>query len=568
MLHIPAGELKNIIIASGLLTEKDYKEAEDEAARTERAIFEVLLEKGLITEIYLTQILGEYYHVPFTDLQQLKIPDETLKLIPEQFARAERLIAFDKDKNGIKVAMVDPGNLKAIDFLSHRLGIKIIPHIASENDLKIALGQYKRSITAEFKNIILENIKKTKTTEGDTEKMARDIPIISILDTILEYAAAGRASDIHLEPIEDKLQIRYRIDGILRDIIDLPILIHPALIARVKILSGLQIDEHRIPQDGRFKFKFEDEEVAVRVSVVPTFYGEKVVLRLLVESGKPFNLEDIGLSPADLEKVKNASLAAHGMILATGPTGCGKTTTLYTILHLLNKPEINISTIEDPIEYDIRRINQLQVNEKTGLTFAEGLRSLLRQDPDILMVGEIRDKETADIAVHSALTGHLMLSTLHTNNAAGAIPRLLDIGIEPFLLASTINIVIAQRLVRKICKDCIKSKALKKNEVTAIEKQINGQLAPYGHSIKMPTQIYYGVGCKVCNNTGYKGQIAIFEVLTNSSKIQTLVVERAPGDKIELQAISEGMTTMLEDGIRKVEAGITTVEEILRVTRE
>ncbi len=571
MLHITAEELKKTLIESGFIDEKQFKAAQEEAEKTDRDISHVLIEHGEISEEYLAQILADYFGVKFISLGKIRIAEDDVKLIPEEMAKVRKMIVFGRQKENeeevLKLAMADPGDINALDFAQKHTGLRVIPFITTESDLREALGVYKKSIASDFSKIIEQNVAKSKNQGENILEMAKDLPVINILDTIIEYAIAQRASDIHLERLPKELMIRFRVDGILQDIINLPSAIHPALVARVKILSDLKIDEHRIPQDGRFRYESEHHSTAVRVSIIPAFYGEKVVMRLLEESERFLTLEELGLSERDLKLVSEAIKRPHGMLLSTGPTGSGKTTTLYTILHLLNRPEVNISTIEDPIEYDIKRINQIQVNPKIGLTFADGLRSLLRQDPDILMVGEIRDKETAEMAIHSALTGHLLLSTLHTNDASGAIPRLLDIGIEPFLLASTLNLVVAQRLVRKICQNCVTSVKLSAKDLENLKKQTAG-LEAATLAVKLPTKIYKGKGCQECGGSGFRGRIGIFEVLNNSTSIQNLTIERASSAKIKAQALKEGMKTMLEDGFRKVEAGLTTLDEVLRVTRE
>ncbi len=577
MFHITNEELKKTLINSGFIDEKDFDKALKESTVTDRDITNVLVEHGDVSEEYLAEILAEYFNVEFVSLKKLKVKEEDVKLIPEQVAKARKIVIFGRDKNIVKLAMLDPGDLDAIDFVEKHIGSKIITYITTSSDIEETLGLYKKSITADFTKIIENNLAKSKAEGIDVVQMAKDLPIINIMETIMEYAIAQRASDIHMERLPKEFIIRYRIDGILRDIITLPIAIHPALVARVKILSDLKIDEHRMPQDGRFRFETEHHSTAVRVSIIPAFYGEKVVMRLLEESERFLTLEELGLSQRDLKLVQDSILKPHGMILSTGPTGSGKTTTLYTVLHLLNKPEVNISTVEDPIEYDIKRINQIQINPKIGLTFADGLRSLLRQDPDILMVGEIRDKETADMAVQSALTGHLLLSTLHTNDSAGAIPRLLDIGVEPFLLASTLNLIIAQRLVRKICNNCVVSVKLSDAEIKKLKNQIvsfstesklsSEEAKAFSSRVKLPAQFYKGKGCQQCGSLGFRGRIGIFEVMELSSAIQNLTVTHTTSEKIRVEAIKEGMTTMLEDGFRKVESGQTTLEEVLRVTR-
>lgn len=556
MLHIPKDELQKTLLSSGFIDAKSFQEAATEAEKTEREITNILVEHGDISEEYLAEILADYFGVQFVALKKQKIPDEVTSLIPEEVAKARKAMPFALEKDGsLKVAMEDPGDLEAIDFLEKSTSRRIIPHITTATELREALGIYTKTIAQDFTQIIEENVEKSKAQGQDIEQMAKDLPVINILNTIIEYAIAQRASDIHLERLPHELMVRFRVDGILRDVLSLPTSVHPAIIARIKILADLKIDEHRLPQDGRFRYETESHSTAIRVSIVPAFYGEKVVLRLLEESERFLTLEELGLSQRNLKLVDKAIREPHGMILSTGPTGSGKTTTLYTILHLLNRPEVNISTIEDPIEYDVKRVNQIQVNPKINLTFADGLRSLLRQDPDILMVGEIRDKETADMAIHSALTGHLLLSTLHTNDASGAIPRLIDMGIEPFLLASTLNLIIAQRLVRRICKACV------------VSVKITKPLTALG-TIKIPKSLYKGRGCHECGGSGFKGRIGIFEVLEVTPAMQALISARVSEEKIKAQALKDSMITMLEDGFAKVEGGITTLEEVLRVTRE
>lgn len=564
MFHIPADELRKTLTGSGFVDEKQFSRAEEEARKTDREIIHVLVEHGDVSEEYLAEILADYFGVKYADLGKIKIAEEVAKLITESAAKTRKVIPFEADETSVKVAMEDPGDLATINFLEKQIGKEIIPFITTGRALREALGVYKKSISADFTKIIEENVQKARAQGKDIEQMAQDLPVINILNTLIEYAISQRASDIHMERLPKEFLVRFRVDGILRDVITLPMTVHPALIARVKILADLKIDEHRLPQDGRFRYDTESHSSAIRVSVIPTFYGEKVVMRLLEESERFLTLEELGLSQRNLALVQKAIKEPHGMILATGPTGSGKTTTLYTVLHLLNRPEVNISTVEDPIEYDIKRVNQIQINPRINLTFADGLRSLLRQDPDILMVGEIRDKETADMAIHSALTGHLLLSSLHTNDAAGAIPRLIDIGVEPFLLASTLNLVIAQRLVRRICTKCVTSVKLTPPD----QEKIGLMLKGLGKQMKMPNQIYKGRGCHQCNQSGFRGRLGIFEVLEVTPKMQELITTKVSEEKVKAQARADGMVTMLEDGMSKIEAGATTLEEVLRVTKE
>ena len=568
-MRVSIPKLKKLILDSGYVDEKQFDEALQEAKHTQANVADILIQKGYIPEVHMAELLSDYFKVPLVDLSKNKIDQALLKLLPEEVANSKRSIIFGKDLKGwLKVAMEDPGDLLAIEYLKKYLSQPLKIYLTTASNIKAAFKNYKQNISTSFQEIIEENVSKSKASVLDITQAAQDIPVIKIFDTILEYAASWDASDIHIEKLSDRVLIRYRIDGMLRDIIDLPSRIHPALVARAKILANLKIDEHRIPQDGRFKFKFENQEIPVRISIMPTFYGEKIEMRLLAETLKPLNLAELGFSAKNLKILTEAIKKPNGLILATGPTGSGKTTTLYTVLHILNKAQVNISTIEDPIEYDIRRVNQIQVNPSVGLTFAKGLRSLLRQDPDIIMVGEIRDKETANMVIHSALTGHLVLSTMHTRDAASAIPRILDIGVEPYLASSTLNIIIAQRLVRRICLKCIKSYLLRPKEKERLAEGfvINKQISAI--PFKMPSRFYRGQGCRACGNSGYKGQIGIFEVLEVTPKISKLISEQADAIKFKKAATSAGMITLLEDGLNKVASGITTLEEIARVIKE
>lgn len=560
-MKIPADSLRQFLVSSGFITEKDFNDALQAALDSGKKIEDVLVFRGLISEEGLGKLIAEHLNVPYANIRRQIIPDQILSLIPEKIARTYRIVPFSRQDNNINLAMEDPSNFEALEFVRRHSGLTVIPHFVMSDDLRKSLGQYKRNIKADFNKVISENIKKTTVGEAqDLIKAAEDLPIVKILDTILEYAVAERASDIHIEKLNDTVVIRFRVDGILRDIMTLPKEIETALVARIKILSNLKIDEHRIPQDGRYKFTIDEDVIALRISIIPSFYGENVVVRLLLESNRPSSLEELGLTGKGLQIIRNDITKPHGMILVTGPTGSGKTTTLYSILNILNTVKVNICTIEDPVEYAIRRITQIQVNPKTGLTFAAGLRSLLRHDPNIIMVGEIRDKETAEIAVHSALTGHLVLSTLHTNDAAGAIPRFLDMGVEGFLVASTINAVVAQRLVRKICVGCL-------TEYTPDQIVLNQISQDVGLSLKNQ-KFYKGQGCAECNLSGYSGRIGIYEVLSVTDNIRKLVSAKKDATEIVRQAISEGMEIMLLDGLNKVAAGLTTIEEVLRVVKE
>jgi len=566
-MHISYEKLEEIILNTNLIDKADFEEVKREAQQSGRTLLNVLLGREGISERFLTEVLASYFRVPTTDLKGIEEKREVVRMLPENFAKKKSLAIFDFDEKNkvLKVAMADPGDLEVIEYLEAKFECAIDPYMVSSEDLKRAFGQYKEQIADKFSQIISENIKKAETISGeiDLTKVAQELPIVAILNAIIEYAADLMASDIHFEPLADSLLVRYRIDGVLREILSLPKVVHSFLVARVKILANLLIDEHRKPQDGRFKFTTPSGSLDIRVSIIPLLEGEKVEMRLLQPSERPLSLPDLGLEAKDIAIIEGNIKKTYGMILATGPTGCGKTTTLYTILNILNKPKVNIMTIEDPVEYDIPRVNQVQVNEKAGITFASGLRSIVRQDPDIIMVGEIRDSETTDIAIHAALTGHLVLSTIHTNDAASTIPRLLDLGAEPFLVASTLNLIIAQRLVRRICLNCIESYA----PSPEIKKLIKAQFSSGGEEITPPSLLFRGKGCKVCGYRGYRGRIGIFECLSVSKEINRLILNRADSTTIKEQAIKEGMTTMAQDGLRKVEAGLTTIEEVLRVIR-
>lgn len=552
--------LKKILVDSGFVTAEEFDAAAKDAKDFNKDIVNVLVFRNLITEASLGKLAAKHLGFPYALIRNKAIPSKVLDLIPEKVAHSYKLIPFQQEKNELHVAMEDPKDFEAVEFMKRRTGLKIIPYYATAADLTKALGQYKRNIRVEFENIIQENIKKAAKLGKDVAKAAEELPVIKILDTVLEFAIAERASDIHIETTQETLLIRFRVDGVLRDIITLPKGIQPAIIARIKILSSLKLDEHRIPQDGRFKFQAAEEAIALRVSMLPGHFAENAVMRLLPETARPLSLEELGLAKEGLEIVQRNIKQPHGMILSTGPTGSGKTTTLYSILTILNTTTVKIVTVEDPVEYGIRRVSQIQINPKAGLTFATGLRSILRHDPDIIMVGEIRDNETVEIAIHAALTGHLVLSTLHTNDAPGAIPRLLDMGAEGYLVASTINMVIAQRLVRRICQGCVQ-------EYKPSETERKALTAQFGESTtKM--KFFRGKGCDECGDSGYKGRVGLFEVLEVDDMIRELAVKRSSADEIRQAAEKRGMVSMVRDGLNKVSAGITTIEEIMRATRE
>ena len=478
-------------------------------------------------------------------------------------AEEQGVIAFSQNQDGLKIAMTNPDDLKIIHLIEKRSGQNLLISYITKSDLQEALLAYRPSLKSQFKKII-ENFR-----DQSLSKEERDELTVRIVNILLEYGYQSKASDIHIEPYTDKIIARFRIDGVLHQILEIPKELHELILMRIKILSKMRTDEHRAAQDGKLRFEIGDEIIDVRISIVPITEGENIVMRLLSAKSRQYALHNLGFSEKNLEKIKKAAKDPHGMILVTGPTGCGKTTTLYGLIKILNSPKIHIATIEDPVEYDIEGISQIQVNTKTNLSFAKGLRAIVRQDPDIIMIGEIRDKETASIAINSALTGHLVLSTLHTNDAATTLPRLLDMEIEPFLIASTVNIVIAQRLIRKICEKCRFSYELSEKEIKMIEadSELKKILKKRGSEDIKKLRLYKGAGCKVCSGTGFRGRTGIFEILSMSEKIKGLVISQAISNKIAEIAKKEGMQTIIEHGIEKVFSGITTLEEIIRVTK-
>lgn len=569
-MAIQSDDLKKLLLDSKLITSDQYSSAEKTAAHLGASISEVLVGRGLIAESTLGNLLAKHLNVPYVDLKKTEISDVTINLIPEEMAIERRVVPFERDGKNLFIAMEDPLDLETIEFVRKRTELNVMPYLATPNGIKFALRAYKRPLKEAFARIIEEGIQKSTLTETNVEKLAQDVSVIKIVDTLIDYAVTEEASDIHIEAITDQVLVRYRIDGVLHDMITFAKALHPAIIARIKILSDLKLDETRLPQDGRIRFKTKTgERVSLRVSVLPTVEGEKIVLRILESTLQRFTLTELGFSPEDSALVKNNIHRPHGLILVTGPTGSGKTTTLYTILGLLNTTEVNISTVEDPVENRITRVNQTQINTTINLTFADGLRALLRQDPNVIMVGEIRDKETGSIAVNAAMTGHLVLSTLHTNDAPGAIPRLIDLGVEPFLISSTLNLLMAQRLVRLVCNDCRTSVAISQN----IKSEIKNMLIRQGYDEmavrqSLPDHMSKGEGCARCNYTGFKGRSGIYELLEVTEKIRSLIVSKAIASDIQKTALVQGMRTMLFDGVLKVKEGKTTIEEVLRVTSE
>lgn len=571
-----AQTLVDILVQNKVITSEVASKVKIESINTGQSIEEIINRKKLANPTQVAQGKARLLGVPFVTLTGRGLSPEILNFISEPVARRYNLIPFDFDskKNAILVAMADPIDLQVIEFVEKKTGKKIVPHLALPEEIQATIDeQYAQSLAREVTAALKETVVPTvRTVEaGKLGEIIREAPIAKIVSTLLEFAVKSRASDIHIEPQEGKTRVRYRIDGILHEKLALPKAVHDAVVSRIKILSNMKIDERRIPQDGRFNFKMGQEEVDLRISTLPTAHGEKVVMRLLKKTGGIAALPELGLRGIALKNLETAILRPRGIILVTGPTGSGKTTTLYSILVRLNTTRVNIITLEDPIEYQILGINQVQVNPTAGLTFATGLRSFLRQDPNIILVGEIRDMETAGLAIQAALTGHLVFSTLHTNDASTALPRLLDMGAEPFLIASCLSAVVGQRICRRICQNCKESYGAPKEVIEDI-KQVLGKLFPSGGvgegGVPSNLKLYRGKGCQECNQTGYFGRIGIFEVLPVSEKIGRLVLERASAAQVEEQAVAEGMITMKQDGYLKTLEGITAIEEILRVAQD
>lgn len=548
-----------------LLKENEYLPIEQlgiarETAKQEKiSLQDALVEKDMISDENIGGVIADFLKLPYVVLSRTIVTDEALRIIPEDFARKQKMITFSKQEDTVKVATSHPENARALQFIAKKIHGKVRVYYATEKDISEIIRRYKKELQSKFDDLLKEQIQTAKNAK------VQDAPVAKIVDLLIEYAYDNKASDIHIEPRRGDSLTRFRIDGIMHNVLIVSKALHEQIATRIKVLAKLRTDEHMSAQDGKMQVKLAEEELDIRVSIVPIVEGENIVLRLLSSRSRQFSLSDLGMSDKDLGKVKSTYQKPYGMILVTGPTGSGKTTSIYAVLKILNTKEKNIATIEDPVEYEIEGINQIQVNPKTNLTFADGLRSILRQDPDIIFVGEIRDAETASIAINSALTGHLVLSTLHTNNAPTAIPRLLDMNIEPFLVSSTVNIIIAQRLVRKICDNCRVSYTQPRGDLV---KSLSEELTAKHFGKDPEIRMYKGKGCLVCHNTGYIGRVGIFEVLLVSRAIQELINKKADAEDIKDCAVGEGMSTMTEDGLDKVQEGITTIEEVLRVTKE
>ena len=593
-MHISDSTIVKLLERSGAATSQQLQPLVSEAASSNLRLQDIVLQNNLIDERALTKLYATYADIPYIELDPRDIPSDILMRIPERIARQYNAVIFKIDPDGlIHLAMDDPDDVQAVNFIEKEIGTNTRVYIAPRSNILECLEGYRGDVTQELKEVIDIQREDDGSNQKVTEaEVAEDSPIAQTVNLLLEYAIRSNASDIHIEPREQFVQVRYRIDGVLKEVNRLPKNVLGALISRIKILSNLKIDERRVPQDGRFKIKVAGKQYALRVSTLPIADGEKVVMRILDESNQAVTLEQLGYWGHSLAVINQALTEPNGMILVTGPTGSGKSTSLFSVLSMLNTPEVNISTIEDPVEYKIPGVNQTQTNSKAGMTFASGLRALLRQDPNIIMVGEIRDGETANLGVQAALTGHLVFSTLHTNNAATCLPRLLDMGIEPFLIASTVKAVVGQRLVRRLCMTCRQSYVPDQTEVAEIVRLFHlapGQNFYYIHQLeaqaivqKVGGETPWGTtdttiaalwqpnpnGCDECNHTGFKGRVGIYEVLGTSREIQKMIIGGNTSNEIQDQAVAEGMTTMLTDGLIKAIRGNTTVEEVLRVTKE
>jgi type IV pilus assembly protein PilB len=585
-MTIDEKQFKKAILDGGQISRTDFEDAAKQAEASKQKISDVLLSSGKISETDLRRTEAFVLGIPFVDLGGKKIDFSVLSLIPEPIARNYNIVAYQKSEKGLEVAMLDVEDLPVIDFIKKRSGFKILPRLTDTVSIRDVLVQYRQSLKSEFQDIIekeagsIAPLKEGKQkggekSEAELKEMAEDLPVVKIVDSLIFHAILQNASDIHIEPGEENLTVRYRIDGILHDAMVLDKSAGLGITARIKVLSNLKLDEKRLPQDGRFKIEQNGEKISFRVSTLPTFFGEKTVIRILKENAHGFSLETLGFHGEGLERIHSSLKLKTGMVLATGPTGSGKTTTLYTMLDILNRPEVNISTVEDPIEYQMPRVNQTQVKPEIGLTFANGLRSLLRQDPDIVMVGEIRDGETAGLAINASLTGHLVLSTIHTNSAAGAIPRLMDMGVEPFLITATVKTIIAQRLIRRLTAN------KEKYFLSLTEIENLGKIADLNkvlETLKMEKVVeekatldkipFYKAVKSTEFEDGYGGRIGMHEVLTVTQTIREMILKGASQDDIEAQAKKEGMMTMIEDGIFNAVLGLTTIEEVFRVVSE
>ncbi|MDP3964771.1 MAG: GspE/PulE family protein [bacterium] len=571
------------LIKERLATSERVEQWRAQSKANNKSVIEIIEESKEIKDDVLLQAKSKAYNLPTVELFGRIVSGEVLRTIPEEIAMNYKIVCFGKEEQEISVGIVDPGNYKAIEaveFIARKSNLRIKYFVITLNTYKYLLRQYE-SLTSEVKEALkgtvggsdleIDRSSKVEVAEKGFEEVVRSAPVAKMVNVILEHAVEGKASDVHIEPLSEETRVRYRIDGILHTSLMLPKAVHSSIIARIKVLSDLKIDETRVPQDGRFRRRFEGGEVDFRVSTLPVVENEKVVMRILDTSSNVLKLESLGFWGKSLKTMEESINKPHGMFLITGPTGSGKSTTLYALLHLLNKESVNIVTLEDPVEYFQKGINQSQVNPEVGLTFARGLRSILRQDPDIIMVGEIRDGETAELAVHASLTGHIVLSTLHTNDAFGAVPRLIDMKIEPFLLTSSLNLVMAQRLVRRLCPHCKEQISLPKQYEEQVIRELSKlprEALPKGIKIDRPLTLFQGRGCARCENSGYKGRVSIAEVLEITDSLKKIVLAGSDIDKIKEEFLKQGMHSMVQDGYVKALQGVTTVEEVMKVTKE
>lgn len=568
--------LRDVLVDKGLIDIKVSEEISLKQVKTGENEEEIIRSMRLVTEEQLTEAKSEYIRVPYVDLDSIGFAPEALSMVPESVAEKYKVVPYGMDtkEKVLMVTMVNPLDLETIEFLEKKTGLSVKVAMSTEKQIVAFIKEKylrEKGITSEVTKALDERKKdevERSTVVAKNKKVSSEAPVAKIVSTILEFAVKSRASDIHIEPQEENVRIRYRIDGILQEKYLLPRNVHDAVVSRIKILSNMKIDEKRIPQDGRFFFSADDNDVDLRVSTVPTTYGEKVVMRLLKKAQKVPTLPDLGLRGLALKNLMESIERPHGIIIVCGPTGSGKTTTLYSVLDRVSTSKVNVMTIEDPVEYQIKGISQVQVNSQAGLTFANALRAFLRQDPNIMMVGEVRDAETADLAINAALTGHLVFSTLHTNNASGVPPRMIDMGVEPFLLVSSLNCVVGQRVLRRVCKECNKDIPIPPDVETDMKKVLGPIYDMVEEKWKKEGKkmtIKQIQGCEVCGNTGYFGRIAIYEVMPITEKISKLIVSKASASDIENLAMEEGMLTMKQDGYVKVLEGTTTLEEVKRV---
>ncbi|PSO43238.1 type II secretion system protein E [Candidatus Saccharibacteria bacterium QS_5_54_17] len=592
------GESQNtferLLVEEGYLSEEQLKSLRQESAEQNKSIINLISDRGLIDKEDIVKTVAKAENVPYADLHGFKADEETLNFIPKDLAKNYQVVPIGMMNGQLAVGMVDPTNLQAVDFITRRIGQAITPHMVSSESVEVVLGQYGADVSEEVSSVVgsaeqfvqseEQQQKQQQQEGGDVQNLVQDAPITRALNTILDYAARLEASDIHIEPRPENVKIRFRIDGILKEIMTLPKGVEAALVSRVKILSSLKIDEHRQPQDGEFQMQHEGRDIDLRIAIAPIVWGEQVVIRLLDKDSSLLDIDSLGYKGRARRLIHEGLQKPYGMTLSTGPTGSGKSTTLYAGINTIHDPAINIITLEDPVEYKMSGINQIQINSQIGLTFASGLRSVLRQDPDVVMVGEIRDGETADLAVQAALTGHIVLSTLHTNSAAGVLPRLIDMGIEPFLVSSVINTVIGQRLVRRICDKCARERESTEAENHSIQEVLGSILPESGEASQELKEdigyevlpgldqnaytLYQGSGCKDCNGEGYKGRTGIFEVFSITDEMEKILVSGMTSGQVQEQAQKDGMITMRQDGYLKALNGVTTLDEVARVASD